>query len=591
MAAPSGGLPRRVLVANRGEIAVRVIQACRELGVSPVAVYSQADATSLHVRLADDAIPIGPARAAESYLNVPRLLAAARQAGADAVHPGYGFLSEHADFAAACEEAGLTFVGPTPAAIAAMGSKVAAKSLARRLGVPLAPGSDGAVDTLEQALAVAGRIGYPLAIKAAAGGGGRGLKVVAEEAELAVAFDAARREGQAYFGNPEVFIERYLRRPRHVEVQVLADGHGAVLTLGERDCSIQRNHQKLIEETPAMLSAALRREMTQAAETLAREIGYRSAGTVEFIVSGESYYFLEMNTRIQVEHTVTEMVTGIDLVQAQLRIAGGQELWLRQQDVVPRGHAIQCRINAEDPAQGFRPAPGLVRAYRAPTGAGVRVDSALYAGYTVPGDYDSLVAKLVTWGADRDEARRRMRRALAELVVIGVPTTVPFHQHVMEDPAFVAGHVDTGYVGRVDLSLLPAAASFDLPTMGPLAPPDGPTLGPARTFAVQVGGQPFTVDVAEVQAADGRSGRRRDSARRPTPSSTADGAVRSTMAGVVVRLDVGVGDRVEAGQTVCAVEAMKMENDITAPRAGAVARLHVAVGAAIEVGGLLLEIE
>ena len=591
MAAPSGGLPRRVLIANRGEIAVRVIQACRELGVSPVAVYSQADATSLHVRLADDAIPIGPARAAESYLNVPRLLAAARQAGADAVHPGYGFLSENADFAAACEEAGLTFVGPTPAAIAAMGSKVAAKSLARRLGVPLAPGSDGAVDTLEQALAVAGRIGYPLAIKAAAGGGGRGLKVVAEEAELAVAFDAARREGQAYFGNPEVFIERYLRRPRHVEVQVLADGHGAVLTLGERDCSIQRNHQKLIEETPAMLSTALRREMTQAAETLAREIGYRSAGTVEFIVSGESYYFLEMNTRIQVEHTVTEMVTGIDLVQAQLRIAGGQELWLRQQDVVPRGHAIQCRINAEDPAQGFRPAPGLVRAYRAPTGAGVRVDSALYAGYTVPGDYDSLVAKLVTWGADRDEARRRMHRALAELVVVGVPTTAPFHQHVMEDPAFVAGHVDTGYVGRVDLSLLPAAASFDLPAMGPLAPPDEQALGPARTFAVRVGGQAFTVEVAEVQAADGRSGRRRDAARRPTPSSTADGAVRSTMAGVVVRLDVGTGDRVEAGQTVCAVEAMKMENDITAPRAGAVARLHVAVGAAVEVGGLLLEIE
>jgi len=591
MAAPSGGLPRRVLIANRGEIAVRVIQACRELGVSPVAVYSQADATSLHVRLADDAIPIGPARAAESYLNVPRLLAAARQAGADAVHPGYGFLSENADFAAACEEAGLTFVGPTPAAIAAMGSKVAAKSLARRLGVPLAPGSDGAVDTLEQALAVAGRIGYPLAIKAAAGGGGRGLKVVAEEAELAVAFDAARREGQAYFGNPEVFIERYLRRPRHVEVQVLADGHGAVLTLGERDCSIQRNHQKLIEETPAMLSVALRREMTQAAAALAREIGYRSAGTVEFIVSGESYYFLEMNTRIQVEHTVTEMVTGIDLVQAQLRIAGGQELWLRQQDVVPRGHAIQCRINAEDPAQGFRPGPGLVRAYRAPTGAGVRVDSALYAGYTVPGDYDSLVAKLVTWGADRDEARRRMHRALAELVVVGVPTTAPFHQHVMEDPAFVAGHVDTGYVGRVDLSLLPAAANLDLPAISAPVPPDEQALGPARTFAVRVGGQAFTVEVAEVQAADGRSGRRRDAARRPTPSSTADGAVRSTMAGVVVRLDVGTGDRVEAGQTVCAVEAMKMENDITAPRAGAVARLHVAVGAAVEVGGLLLEIE
>jgi acetyl-CoA/propionyl-CoA carboxylase biotin carboxyl carrier protein len=595
MVGGEGSLPGRLLVANRGEIAVRIIQACREAGISPVVVYSEADADALHVRLADEAVPIGPARPTESYLNVERLLDAARRTGSGAVHPGYGFLAENAAFAAACEEAGLIFVGPPSTAIAAMGNKVAARRLAHSLGLPLAPGSDEPVESIARAREVAARIGYPLAIKAAAGGGGRGLKVVAGEHALATAFEAARREGQEYFGNPEVFIERYLERPRHVEVQVLADNHGTVLTLGERDCSIQRNHQKLIEETPADLSAALRREMAAAAAALARAIDYRGAGTVEFMVASDRFYFLEMNTRIQVEHTVTEMVTGVDLVAAQLRIAAGEPLSLRQEEVVVRGHAIQCRINAEDPAHGFRPGPGLVRAYRAPTGAGIRVDTALYSGYRIPSAYDSLAAKLIAWGEDRDAARRRMHRALAEFVLDGVPTTIPFHRAVMSDPAFAAREVDTGYLARFDLAAmdaLPAALTLPAPVAGDAGLR---VRAPARAFAVRVGEQDFTVEVAELGSLDG-SGRspRRASVRRrghsPAGPLVGDGTVRSPMAGVVVRLGVAEGALVEAGHAICVVEAMKMENDVASPFSGVVRHLHVAVGAAVEVGAPLAEI-
>ncbi len=593
-------LPQRVLVANRGEIAVRIIQACRDLGITPIAVFSTADADALHVRMAGEAIPIGPARAADSYLNVERLVSAAREARADAVHPGYGFLSENAAFAAACEEAGLIFVGPSSAAIAAMGSKVAARQLAAQLGVPLVPGSDGPVETLEVARAVAARIGFPLAIKAAAGGGGRGLKVVTEESALSDAFDAARREGQAYFGNPEVFIERYLARPRHVEVQIIADAYGTVLTLGERDCSIQRNHQKLIEETPANLPADLRREMAAAATSLARAINYSSAGTVEFMVAGDAFYFLEMNTRIQVEHTVTEMVTGLDLVTLQLRIAGGEPLSLRQDDVVFRGHAIQCRVNAEDPTQGFRPAPGLVPIYRPSGGPGVRVDSALYSGYTIPADYDSLIAKIITWDNDRDGARRRMARALDEMVVTGVPTTLPFHRYVMADPAFTGGDVDTGYVGRLDLAALIAVPSgLSLPAGAPqetsTLQPQRQDAAPGRTFAVRVDGQDFMVEVAEVvQQRQARRLPRSARQRRalvPDGSAHSDGVVRSPFAGVVARVAVAEGGAVQSGDTLCVVEAMKMENDVSAPLAGIIRRLHVSAGDAVEVGTVLAEID
>jgi acetyl-CoA/propionyl-CoA carboxylase biotin carboxyl carrier protein len=434
-----------------------------------------------------------------------------------------------------------------------------------------------------------------VAVKAAAGGGGRGLKVAAAEGDLALAFEAAQREGLAYFGSSEVFLERFLERPRHVEVQVLADGQGAVLTLGERDCSIQRNHQKLIEETPAALPRGLSRSMADAAATLARAIDYSGAGTVECLVAGDAFYFLEMNTRIQVEHTITEMVTGIDLVAQQLAIAGGARLALRQTDIVVRGHALQCRINAEDPLQGFRPAPGLVHLYRAPTGFGVRVDSALYSGYTIPADYDSLAAKLVTWGIDRTAARRRMARALAELVVDGVHTTIPFHRAVMEDPAFAAGEVNTGYLARFEADRMTGLApGLHLP-----APAHGTAEGvrggpgPARVFAVRVGGQELTVEVAEVtDGASGRAAPRARARREHGPAGTArEGEVRSTMSGVVVRLGAAEGDTVEAGQPLCVVEAMKMENDIPAPRAGTLRRLHVAVGAAVELGALLAEIE
>ena len=430
---------------------MRIIQACRELGIASVAVYSDADADSLHALLADEAYPIGPPPVAASYLDVERILAVARACGAQAVHPGYGFLAENASFAAACLAAGLIFVGPSPRAMEAMGGKIPARRLAEAVGVPVVPGESAAIERLEQAEAIAGRVGYPLAIKASAGGGGRGLKVVREAAELPAALEAARREGQAYFADPTVFIERYLAEPRHVEVQILADNYGHAVSLGQRDCSVQRSHQKLIEEAPALLTEGLSEAMDAAALRLVEEIGYSGAGTLEFLVEGDSFYFLEMNTRIQVEHTVTEMVTGVDLVQAQLRIAAGEALWFGQDDVVSRGHAIECRINAEDPAQGFRPAPTRIDAYRPPSGNGIRVDSHCYAGYTIPPHYDSMIGKLIVWGEDRETARRRMLRALDEFVLEGPPTTIPFHQLALNQPEFIAACASTGFVARLDL--------------------------------------------------------------------------------------------------------------------------------------------
>jgi len=437
----------RVLIANRGEIAVRLIRACHELGARAIAVYSEADAAAPHVLLADEAVCVGPAASAQSYLDSERIVEAACRLGAEAVHPGYGFLAENAAFARAVSDAGLTFIGPQAEAIAAMGDKVAARQRVVAAGVPVVPAVENVRDPAELTRHVQ-RIGYPLLIKAAAGGGGKGMRIVRAERELENAFAAAGREAQSAFGDGRLFVERYLDRPRHVEVQVLADQHGDILHLGERECSIQRRHQKILEETPSpALTPELRDQMTSAALAAARSVNYSNAGTVEFLLDQDGrFYFLEMNTRLQVEHPITELVSGVDLVHAQLRIAAGERLWLRQQDVAPRGHAIECRVYAEDPAQQFLPSPGTIEYLREPQGPGVRVDSGIMPGFTVPLHYDPLLAKVSVWAETREDARRRMVGALRDYVVLGCITSIPFLVDVLEHPAFVAGDTHTHFI-------------------------------------------------------------------------------------------------------------------------------------------------
>ena len=429
----------KILIANRGEIALRVLRACRELGIGTVAVHSTADAEAMHVRLADEAVCIGPPAARDSYLNKAAILTAASITGADAIHPGYGFLSENADFAEMVEAHDLAFIGPSADHIRMMGDKITAKAAMARLGVPLVAGSEGAVPDLDHARAVGEQVGYPLLIKAAAGGGGRGMKVAEAPGGLEEAFRTARAEAKAAFGNDEVYIERYLDRPRHIELQVLADAHGEVVHLGERDCSLQRRHQKLLEEagSPA-LGAAERDRIGTTVTTALKVLGYRNAGTLEFLYQDGHFSFIEMNTRLQVEHPVTEMITGIDLVREQIRIASGEKLGYGQEAIRFSGHAIECRINAEDP-DTFTPSPGRIEQYHAPGGLGVRVDSGIYAGYVVPPYYDSMIAKLIVHGTDRMEAIRRMERALEELAVIGIKTTAPLHRRILADPQFRRG--------------------------------------------------------------------------------------------------------------------------------------------------------
>ena len=441
---------KKLLIANRGEIALRVVRACRELGVSTVAVYSEADRDSLHVRYADEAVCIGPARASRSYLNLSRIFAAAEITGAEAVHPGYGFLAENAEFAEVCQRAGLAFVGPSPDQIRAMGDKAAAREAMKAADVPVVPGSDGLVEDEQEAVGLAGEIGYPVMIKAAAGGGGTGIRVAEDEDAFRRGFAAARAEAEAAFGDPGIYLERYLERPRHVEFQVFGDAHGRVMHLGERDCSVQRRHQKLVEEAPSVaLTPELRRRMGEAAVRAAEAIGYVGAGTVEFLLapSGE-FFFIEMNTRIQVEHPVTEVTTGLDLVKEQVRVAAGERLSFPESPE-HRGHGIEFRINAEDPDRGFAPSPGTIATLHQPGGPGVRVDTHAYPGYVVPPFYDSLLAKLVVWGATRDEAVVRGREALESFVVEGISTTIGYLARLTRDEAFVAGEVDTGFVARM----------------------------------------------------------------------------------------------------------------------------------------------
>ncbi len=441
---------RKVLIANRGEIALRVIRACRELGFSTVAVYSEADRKSLHVRFADESVCIGPADVQDSYLNIPAIISAALVTGADAIHPGYGFLSEKADFAEICEQSGLCFIGPSSEVIRTMGDKILAREVARRAGVPMVPGSDGPVDSVADARAVAERIGYPVIIKASGGGGGRGMKIAEDAPSLERLMQIARQEATLAFGNPQIYLERFFVNPRHIEIQVLADRAGRVVSLGERDCSVQRRFQKVVEESPSPhFPRAVSRKMGEAAANLCKSVGYSTVGTIEYLCDEhDNFYFIEMNTRIQVEHPITEMVTGVDICKTQILLAAGDHLRLRQRDVRMTGHAIECRINAEDPV-GFRPSPGLITAYHQPGGLGVRVDSAVAAGSKVLPHYDSLIAKLIVHGADRGEALRRLRWALEQYVVEGIQTNIPFHLRLLENKEYVNGSLDTGLLKRV----------------------------------------------------------------------------------------------------------------------------------------------
>ncbi|MFV9503833.1 MAG: acetyl-CoA carboxylase biotin carboxylase subunit [Oscillochloridaceae bacterium umkhey_bin13] len=578
-----------VLIANRGEIALRVMRACRELGLRTVAVYSEADRDAPHVAYADAAYLLGPAPSAESYLNIPKLIEVAREAGAGAVHPGYGFLAENADFARAVAEAGMVFVGPPPEAMERMGGKTAARREATAAKVPLVPGTLEALDDLAEIRRLGEEFGYPIALKAVGGGGGRGLRVVRNPDEIADAFASARREAETAFKNGALYVEKYLDNPRHIEIQVLADTHGKVVHLGERDCSVQRRHQKLIEECPSpALTPALRAEMGAAAVRLAESVNYVGAGTLEFLYQDGHFYFLEMNTRIQVEHTVTELVYGVDLVKAQLRIAQGEPLWLNQADLTPRGHAIECRINAEDPLHNFRPALGTITTYQEPSGLGVRIDSGVRADYSIPQFYDSMLAKLVAYAETRNEAIARAQRALAEYQIGGITTVIPFHRAALAHPVFVAGEVTVNFIGH-NPELVEQTRAFAPP---PPTPAEVETPGEPRSFTVEVNNRRFGIKVfgaglavaSAAPAAKGASPRR--SAKKAGMDMKVDGVI-SPLQGRIAAVRVIPGQAVEAGQVLFIVEAMKMENEITAPHAGTIADVKVQIGGTIEAGGVL----
>ena len=579
----------RVLVANRGEIAVRIFRTLRELGVGAVAVYSEADRDALHVHSADEAFLIGPAPATESYLVGERIVEAALRGGAEAVHPGYGFLAENAAFARSVEEAGLTWIGPPPAAIELMGSKTAARTAMKAAGVPIIPGTTEPVRTVEEVIALGAEIGYPLIIKAAAGGGGKGMKLVYSPDEAERAFESASREGERYFADAAVYVERYLEDPRHVEVQVLADDHGTVVHLGERDCTIQRRHQKLIEETPSpAVDEALRARIGAIAVDAARAADYRSAGTIEGLLTADGdYFFMEMNTRIQVEHTITEEVTGIDLVREQVLIAAGEPMSFRQEDVVLRGHAIECRINAEDVAAGFMPAPGRITVYREPSGPGVRVDSGVEVGAEISGSYDPMIAKLIVHGSDREHARMRMLRALAEFRIEGPPTLVGFHRALLSHPCFIEGATCHGIVESELIA--EQAAVLTPPPVGASA--RGAAATRSRVVPVELDGRRFEVTVREPEPPWADLARRRRERVAQGGSGAGGGGVVSPMQGTVLKVEVAEGDSVEAGRVICVVEAMKMENQIHAHRAGRISGLTVAAGQPVASGQLICVLE
>jgi len=584
----------KVLIANRGEIAIRVARTLKEMGIGSVAVYSEIDRDAPHVREADEAFLIGPAVPAESYLNVEKIIETAKQAGAEAIHPGYGFLAENADFARACAEAGIVFIGPPPEAIEAMGSKTRAREIMAEAGVPIVPGATEPAVDVDAARKQAEEAGYPVACKAAGGGGGKGFRVALTADELEEAFDGAAREGEKFFSDARVYVERYLEDPRHVEVQVLADSHGNVIHLGERDCSIQRRHQKVIEEAPGpQVDAEMRARIGKIATDAAAAVGYRGAGTVEGMQVGDEYFFLEMNTRVQVEHCVTEMVTGIDIVREQVLVAAGEELSVAQDEVELRGHAIECRINAEAAHKKFAPAPGAITTYREPAGPGVRVDSGVEAGSEVTPMYDPMVAKLIVWDADRELATRRMLRALGEYEVGGLTTLIPFHSAILATEQWARGETCRDLMEDREWLKTTAPAEATAP-----AEIEEGAETVARDYKVEVSGKLFDVKViGEAAAAGGApapAGGRKPP-KRERKSGAAAGAssesLPSPLQGTVLKVAVEQGAEVAEGDLICVIEAMKMENEIAAHRSGKVTSLNVAEGAAVSSGDILAVIE
>ncbi len=577
----------KILIANRGEIAVRVIRTAKEMGLATVAVYSEIDRDGLHVRMADEAYLLGPASPGQSYLNVRRLLEAAEQCGAQAIHPGYGFLAENAQFAREIIAAGLVWIGPHPDAIDAMGDKVRARQAMVKAGVPVVPGGTEPIADVNAAIAAAQRYGLPLALKASGGGGGKGLKVAHTIEEVSSALATAQREAEAYFKNGTIYAERYLENPKHVELQILADKHGTVLHVGERDCSLQRRHQKLWEETPASISESVRSGLRDAGIRAAQAIGYDSVGTIECLVSGDRFYFLEMNTRIQVEHTVSEMVSGLDLVREQIRVAAGEKLGYGQDAIEFRGHAIEGRVNAEDVRQNFRPAPGVVTSYREPAGPGVRIDSAAYEGFTIAPDYDSMIAKLIVWAPTRPQAIARLRRAIDEYEIAGVPTTLPVLRALCDHPPVL----DASY-GTATLETF--AAEHYAPN-GPVEAPSPPAAqeSAAITVRVEINDKLYRVKLLDQPRAAVTSGRGKAAPRiahkRRAVTSTGND-VPSPLHGVVVEVSVREGDEVAQGQVVVVVEAMKMMNEIRAHKAGAVTAVHVEKGETVEAQSPLITI-
>jgi acetyl-CoA/propionyl-CoA carboxylase biotin carboxyl carrier protein len=576
----------KVLIANRGEIAVRIIRALKEMGIASVAVYSDVDREALHTRLADEAYHVGPTPASESYLKIEKLVDVARRSGAEAVHPGYGFLAESAPCARAITEAGLTWIGPHPEAIEAMGSKVESRRIMAGAGVPITPGTEKPVESAESILEFAAEHGYPVAVKAAAGGGGKGFAVARDKTQAETAFERARREGEAYFGDGAVYLERYLPAPRHIEIQVICDKHGGAVHLGERDCSIQRRHQKLVEECPSPgLDPAMREEMGEAAVHAAEAVGYDNVGTVEFLVQDDEFFFLEMNTRVQVEHPVTEEVTGIDVVQTGVRIAAGEPLSFSQEDVSWRGHAIEVRLNAEDPGADFSPSPGLVTAYEEPGGPGVRVDSSLRGPGVIPESYDPLFAKLIVRGADRAEALRRLHRALAEFRVEGIATTLPFYRALLDDEVFVSGDYTTGFVAE-------RLASMEI-EVSPNVRKGEATEPVAQEVEVEVNGKLFRVKVygdgEEGRGVPGSPPRRKGGVTQR--AAMGGGAVVAPMQGTIVKVLVEEGQEISPDQAVCILEAMKMESEIRAQRSGRVREILVEAGKTVRAGEPLVVLE
>ena len=584
----------KILIANRGEIAVRVMRTCREMGIGTVAVYSELDRDALHSRYADEAYALGGQTAAESYLNTARILDVIERSGADAVHPGYGFFAENAGFAREMTDAGVTWIGPPPEAIEIMGDKISSRKAAAAAAVEAVPGTLEPVTSPDDIVAFGEKNGWPVAIKAAYGGGGKGLRVVESADEVPAAYETVTREAAAYFGHPEAYLERYLTRPRHIEIQVFADTHGHAVWLGERDCSTQRRHQKLIEETPASnLDNATRAAMGEAAVKVARGCGYVNAGTVEMLYQDGEFYFLEMNTRLQVEHCVTEMVCDLDLVAEQIRVAAGEPLSFTQDSVERRGAAIECRINAEDPARGFMPSPGTITRLRVPSGPGVRWDGGYEEGDTISQYYDNLVGKLVVWGPDREAARRRALRALGELEVGGIATTAPAHQLLLADPDFVSGSYSTKWVetdAAEKLAAVPAETPEPTPGEG-----DEPLI--AHAVPVEVNGKRFQVTLwlpeapvaAVASPAAGRAPRPKLSAS--AGQGGAGGTITAPMQGTILKVMVKVGDHIKAGQTMLVLEAMKMENYINAELAGTVQEIRVTAGDTVGTGDVLVVIE